>query len=147
MGNREGSGDKSAASQLQILPAAASVKLGDQIAITLQAQNVSPMEKTSLTLNYNPSVVTFKQAGEGSLWTSNKIDSNLTVTAVPHLGRLVIQMGQQGKPIEGNGSLATVVFEAAGQGTSNIQIQDSAVLGHNAQSMPVMVQHGRIWVE
>jgi general secretion pathway protein D len=133
--------------RLQILPAAASVKVGDQISLTLQGQNFSPTEKTSLTLTYNPAVVTFKQAVEGTFLTSQQIAPSLTVSAVPHLGQLVIQMGQQGKSIQGSGSLATVVFEATGKGTSNIQIQNPTVLGNNAQSVPVMVQHGRIWVE
>ena len=133
--------------RLQILPAAASVKVGDQISLTLQGQNFSPTEKTSLTLTYNPAVVTFKQAVEGTFLTSQQIAPSLTVSAVPHLGQLVIQMGQQGKSIQGSGSLATVVFEATGKGTSNIQIQNPTVLGSNAQSVPVMVQHGRIWVE
>jgi hypothetical protein len=56
-------------------------------------------------------------------------------------------MGQQGKSVQGSGSLATLVFEAAGTGTSNIQIQNPTVLGNNGQPVPVMVQHGRIWVE
>jgi hypothetical protein len=133
--------------RLQILPAAASVKVGDQISLSLQGQNLSLMEKTSLTLTYNPAVVTFKQAVEGTFLTSQQIAPSLTVSAVPHLGRLVIQMGQQGKSVQGSGSLATVVFEATGKGTSNIQIQNPTVLGSNAQPVPVMVQHGRIWVE
>jgi general secretion pathway protein D len=133
--------------RLQILPAAASVKTGDQISLTLQGQDFSQMEKTSLTLTYDPAVVTFKQAVEGTLWTSQQLASNLTVSAVPHLGQLVLQMGHPGKPLQGSGSLATVVFEATGNGTSNIQIQNPTVLGSNAQPVPVMVQHGRIWVE
>ena len=135
------------APRLEILPAAASVKIGDQISLSLQGQNMSSMEKTSLTLTYNPAVVTFKRAMEGTFWTSQQSTPTLTVTAVPHLGHLVIQMGQQGKSVEGSGSLATVVFEATGKGSSNIQIQNPAVLGSNAQPVPVMVQHGRIWVE
>jgi len=133
--------------RMEILPAAASAKIGDQISLTLQGQNFAPMEKTSLTLTYNPAVVTFKQAVEGPFWTSQQSAPTMTVTAVPHLGQLVIQMGQQGKSLQGSGSLATVVFEATGNGTSNIQIQNPTVLGSNAQPVPVMVQHGRIWVE
>jgi hypothetical protein len=105
------------------------------------------MEKTSLTLTYNPAVVTFTQAVEGPFWASQQSNPSLTVSAVPHLGQLVLQMGPQGKSVQGSGSLATLVFEAAGTGTSNIQIQNPTVLGNNGQPVPVMVQHGRIWVE
>jgi general secretion pathway protein D len=133
--------------RLQMQPAAAKVKVGEEISLTLQGYNFSQMEKTSLTLTYNPAVVTFKQAVEGPFWTSQQIEPSMTVSAVPHLGQLVIQMGRQGKPAQGSGSLATLVFEAAGVGSSHIQIQNPTVMGNNAQSVPVMVQHGRIWVE
>jgi general secretion pathway protein D len=143
----EASQDGADGPRLQILPAAASVKIGDQVSLTLQGQNLIPMEKTSLTLTYNPAVVTFTQAVEGPFWASQQSNPSLTVSAVPHLGQLVLQMGQQGKSVQGSGSLATLVFEAAGTGTSNIQIQNPTVLGNNGQPVPVMVQHGRIWVE
>ena len=61
--------------RLEILPAAASVKVGDQISITLQGQNLMPMEKTSLTLTYNPAVLTFTQAVEGTFWTLTTVKS------------------------------------------------------------------------
>jgi hypothetical protein len=103
--------------------------------------------KTSLTLTYDPTVVSFTQAAEGTFLTSQQVAPSLTVSAVPHLGQLVLQMGQQGTSIQGSGSLATVVFEATGTGTSNIQIQHPTVLGANGQPIPVLVQHGRILVE
>jgi general secretion pathway protein D len=135
------------APRLQILPAAASVKVGDQISLTVQGQDLSLTGKTSLTLTYDPTVVSFTQAAEGTFLTSQQVAPSLTVSAVPHLGQLVLQMGQQGTSIQGSGSLATVVFEATGMGTSNIQIQHPTVLGANGQPIPVLVQHGRILVE
>ncbi|MDH4192967.1 MAG: tetratricopeptide repeat protein [Nitrospirota bacterium] len=146
-GLQEASKTGADAPRLAILPAAASIKIGDQISLSLQGENFSLMGKGSLTLTYNPAVVTFKQAVEGTFLSSQQIAPSLTVSAVPHLGQLVLQMGQQGISVQGSGSLATVVFEATGKGTSNIQIQNPTVLGINAQPVPVMVQHGRIWVE
>jgi len=133
--------------RLQILPAAASVKVGEQISLTIQGQDLSSVGKTSLTLTYDPAVLSFTQATEGTVWTSQQMAPSLTVSAVPHLGQLVLQMGQEGISVQGNGSFATVVFEATGTGTSNIHIQQSTVLGAKAQPIPVMVQHGRILVE
>jgi general secretion pathway protein D len=133
--------------RLQIIPAAASIKIGEQISLALQGQNFSSAERTSLTLTYDPAVMTFKQAIEGPFWTGQQVPPSLTVSAVPNAGQLVIQMGVQGKPVQGSGSLASLVFEATGSGTSNIHIQNPTVLGANAQPVPVMVQHGRVWVE
>ncbi len=134
-------------SQLQVLPAATSVKIGEQISLTLQGQNFSSVERTSLALTYDPAVMTFKQAIEGPFWTGQQVPPSLTVSVVPNAGQLVIQMGQQGKPVQGSGALATIVFEATGTGTAHIHIQNPTVLGANAQPVPVMVQHGRVLVE
>ncbi len=134
-------------SRLQVLPAAASIKIGEQIALTLQGQNLSSAEQTSLTLTYDPAIMTFKQAIEGPFWSGQQVPPSLTVSAVPNGGQLVIQMGQLGKPVQGSGSLASLVFEAIGAGTSNIHIQNPTVLGAQSQPVPVMVQHGRVWVE
>ena len=134
-------------SRLQILPTAASIKNGEQISLTLQGQNFSSAERTSLALTYDPAVMTFKRAIEGPFWTGQQVPPSLTVSVVPNAGQLVIQMGQQGKPVQGSGALASIVFEATGTGTSHIHIQNPTVLGANAQPVPVMVQHGRVWVE
>ncbi|WP_342347169.1 secretin N-terminal domain-containing protein [uncultured Nitrospira sp.] len=132
---------------LQILPSAASIKVGEEISVSLEGENFASTGNSSLTLSYDPAVMTFKNAMEGPFWNNQQIPSSLTVSVVPNLGKIVLQMGQQGKSVQGNGSLATVVFEAAGKGTSNIHIQQSTVLGANGQPVPVMVEHGRILVE
>ncbi|WP_447961969.1 secretin N-terminal domain-containing protein [Nitrospira sp. Ecomares 2.1] len=132
---------------LQILPSAASIKMGEEISVTLQGENFSSTGNSSLTLSYDPAVVTFKNAVEGPFWSNQSVPSSLTVSVVPNIGKIVLQMGQQGKSVQGSGSLATVVFEAAGAGNSNIDIQQTTVLGANGQPIPVMVQHGRILVE
>ncbi len=134
-------------SRLQILPAAASIKIGDQISLTLQGQNFSSAEQTSLTLTYDPAILAFKQAIEGPFWAGQQVPPSLTVSAVPNSGQLVIQMGRLGSPVQGGGSLASLVFEAIGTGTSNIHLQNPTVFGANAQPVPVMVQHGSVWVE
>ena len=134
-------------SRLQIIPAAASIKSGEQISLTLQGQSFSSVERVSLTLTYDPAVLIFKQAIEGPMWAGQQVPPSLTVSAVPNAGQLIIQMGQQGKPVQGDGALASLVFEATGTGASNIHIQSPTVLGATAQPVPVMVQHGRVWVE
>ncbi len=146
--NPEGSNESSpGVSRLQIIPAATSLALGEEILLTLQGQNFSSAERTSMTVTYDPNVMSFKQAVEGPFWTGQQVSPSLTVSAVPKTGQLVIQMGQLGKPVQGSGALASLIFEAIGAGTSNIHIQNPTVLGANSQPVPVMVQHGRVWVE
>jgi general secretion pathway protein D len=132
---------------LQVIPASASIKIGEQISLTLQGQNFFSAEQTSLTLTFDPAVMTFKQAIEGPFWAGQQVPPSLIVSAVPNAGQLVIQMGQQGKPVQGSGTLASLVFEATGPGSSNIHLQNPTVLGAQSQPVPVMVQHGRVLVE
>jgi general secretion pathway protein D len=132
---------------IQILPGVTSSKIGEEIIITLQGENFSSTGNSSVTLSYDPAVLTFKNAVEGPFWANQLVPSSLTVSVVPNLGKIMLQMGQQGKSVQGSGSLATVVFEASGPGNSTIDIQQSTVLGANGQPIPVMVQHGRILVE
>ncbi len=134
-------------SRLQVIPAATSLAIGEEISLTLQGQNFSSAERTSMTITYDPNVMSFKQAIEGPFWAGQQVPPSLTVSAVPNTGQLVIQMGQEGKPVQGSGALGSLVFEAIGAGTSNIHIQNPTVLGANSQPVPVMVQHGRVWVE
>ena len=134
-------------SRLQVIPAAASIIIGEQISLTLQSQNFSSVEQVSLALTYDPDVVAFKQAIEGQFWTGQQVPPSLTVSVFPNAGQLVLQMGQQGIPVQGSGTLVSLVFEAIGTGTSNFYIQNPTVLGANAQPVPVMVQHGKVWVE
>ena len=111
-------------SRLQMIPAAASMTIGEQISLSLQGQNFSSAEQTSLTLTYDPAILTFKQAIEGPFLTSQQVPPSLTVSALPNAGQLVIQIGQKGNPVQGSGTLATLVFEAIETGTANIHIQN-----------------------
>ncbi|MBA3965620.1 MAG: hypothetical protein H0X47_07580, partial [Nitrospirales bacterium] len=127
----EASQPVTAGPRLQIQPSTASIKVGEEISVTVQGENYASTGNSSLTLSYDPAVVTFKNVMEGPFWSNQQVPSSLTVSVVPNLGKIVLQMGQQGKSVQGSGSLATVVFEAAGAGNSNIDIQQSTVLGAN----------------
>ena len=44
-------------SRLQVIPAAASLSIGEEISLTLQGQNFSSAEQTSMTITYDPDIV------------------------------------------------------------------------------------------
>ncbi|MGD9851356.1 MAG: secretin N-terminal domain-containing protein [Nitrospirales bacterium] len=134
-------------SRIQVIPAAGSFKIGETIQLSLQGLSFNNVERTSLALTFDPAVLTFKQATEGSFWISQQVPPSLTVSAIPNAGRIMLQMGQPGKAVQGGGVLATLTFEATGAGTSEVHVQNPAVLGPNALVVPVVVQHGTIWVE
>jgi len=134
-------------SRIQVIPAAGSFKIGDTIQLSIQGLSFTNVERSSLVVTFDPAILTFKQATEGPFWISQQVPPSLTVSAVPGAGQIMLQMGQAGKPVQGGGVLANLTFEAKGIGTSAVNIQNPSVLGFNAQPVPVMVQHGKIWVE
>lgn len=134
-------------SRIQVIPAAGSFRIGDTIQLSLQGLSFNNVERTSLALSYDPAILTFRQATEGPFWSSQQVPPSLTVSAVPNAGRIMLQMGQPGKPVQGGGVLATLTFDATGTGVSEVHVQNPAVLGPNGQVVPVVVQHGTIWVE
>lgn len=144
---KSGSERKAEPPQFQVLPTAESVKIGDTIQLTLRGQNLTEMERSSLVLTFDPSVIHFKQAIEGSLWNTQDVQPNLSVAATPAEGQITLQMGQTGNPVKGSGILATLLFEGSGSGISSIEIKNPAVVGPHAQQIPVLVQHGSVRVE
>ena len=133
--------------RLQVLPAAGTFKIGDTVQLTLQGLSFTDVERSSMAISFDPAILTFKQATEGPFWISQQVPPSLAVSAVPNAGQIMLQMGQAGKPVQGGGVLATLTFEATGAGTSDVNIQNPTVLGSSAQTVPVIAQHGKIWVE
>lgn len=134
------------AAHLTLSPAAITKKVGEEIRIDLQGQDIPSIEKSRVTISYDPAVVQFIQALEGTFWKQNNIPPSLTVSAVPNIGQIVIQMGRAGQPAQGSGQLATLVFQAKAVGDARLEIQRPSFIRSDKQPVPVITQHGRISV-
>ena len=136
-----------AAAHLTIMPAAISRKVGEEIRVDLKGEDIPSIEKSRVTISYNPDVVQFVQVVEGQFWKQNNIPPSLTVSAVPNAGQIVIQMGKQGQSASGSGQLATLVFRAKSVGNVPLEIQRPSFVRADKKPVPVITQHGRIWVQ
>ena len=135
------------AAHLTIMPAAISRKVGEEIRVDLKGEDIPSIEKSRVTISYNPDVVQFVQVVEGQFWKQNNIPPSLTVSAVPNAGQIVIQMGKQGQSASGSGQLATLVFRAKSVGNVPLEIQHPSFIRADKKPVPVITQHGRIWVQ
>ncbi len=137
----------SAATRLSITPPAISTQVGKEVRIDLTGHDVSSVERTNMTVTYNPEILEFGQVLEGELWTEQHVQPRLTFSAVPNSGKVVIQIGKPGETVTGTGPLATLVFTAKAEGKAALQIQRSSFVDSDGTPIPVTTQHGRVWVQ
>ncbi|WP_454062215.1 secretin N-terminal domain-containing protein [Candidatus Nitrospira salsa] len=133
--------------RLALLPPALSTQVGKSIRLDLTGQDIPSIEQTSLMITYDPQILEFQQVLEGTFWKDQNVQPSLTVSDVPNMGQVVIQMNGAGKTVKGNGQLATLEFHAKAEGNASLQIQRSSFVSPTGQPVPVITQHGRIWVQ
>jgi hypothetical protein len=121
--------------------------VGEEIRVDLTAQDIPSIEKSQVTISFDPEIVQFTQALEGSFWKQNNIPPSLNVSAVPQKGQVVIQMGRTGQSAKGSGQLATLIFKAKSTGDARLEIQRPTFLQPDNKPVPVMTHHGRISVQ
>ncbi|GJL65665.1 MAG: type II secretion system protein [Nitrospirales bacterium] len=133
--------------RLTLLPPALSTQVGKSIRLDLTGQDIPSIEKTSMMITYDPQILEFQQALEGTFWKDQNVQPSFTVSDAPNMGRVVIQMNGAGKTVKGNGQLATLEFHAKSEGNASLEIQRSSFVSPTGQPVPVITQHGRIWVQ
>jgi general secretion pathway protein D len=138
---------KPTAALLTLRPASVSTTVGEEIRVDLTAQDIPSIEKSQVTISFDPEIVQFTQALEGSFWKQNNIPPSLNVSAVPQKGQVVIQMGRTGQSAKGSGQLATLIFKAKSTGDARLEIQRPTFLQPDNKPVPVMTHHGRISVQ
>jgi len=137
---------KPTSAQLTLRPASVSTKVGEEIRVDLTGQDIPSIEKSRVTISFDPEIVQFTQALEGTFWKQNNISPSLSFSASPHKGQVVIQMGQAGQSAKGGGQLATLIFKAKASGNSRLEIQHPSFLQPDNKPVTVITQHGRISV-
>jgi hypothetical protein len=120
--------------------------VGEEIRVDLTGQDIPSIEKSQVTISFDPKIVQFTQALEGAFWKQNNIPPSMSVSAVPQKGQVVIQMGRAGQSAKGSGQLATLIFKAKAAGNARLEIQHPFFLHTDNKPVPVITQHGRISV-
>ena len=135
------------AAQLSLNPASISTTVGEEIRVDITGQDFPSIEKSQITISYDPEVIQFSEAVEGTFWKRNKVSPSMSISAVPQMGQIVIQMGRTGQTATGSGQLATLVFKAQSKGEARLEIQRPTFLQTDNKPVPVITQHGRISVQ
>ena len=135
------------AAHIRLNPASISQKVGGEIRVDLTGQDIPSIEKSQVTISFDPNIVEFTQVLEGSFWKQNNVPPSLSASAVPQHGQIVIQMGRTGQTAKGSGLLATLIFTAKAPGNGRLEIQRPSFLRADGKPLPVITQHGRISVQ
>ena len=105
-------------------PADSTVLVGQETRLDLQVANVEGLVESTVTINYDPKVLEFRQAFEGDFLKRGGA-ATLTVEANPAAGSVVVQVkrtsGEQG--VSGAGVLATLAFAGKAPGVSPVSVQ------------------------
>ncbi len=135
------------AAKLTLYPSSLSTSVGEKIRLDLNGQDFPSIEKSQVTISFDPEIIQFSEAVEGTFWKQNNVSPSMSVSVVHQKGHIVIQMGRTGQFAKGSGQLATLIFEAKSSGDSRLEIQGPSFIQPDNKPAPVITQHGRISVQ
>ncbi|MEC4673487.1 MAG: tetratricopeptide repeat protein [Nitrospirota bacterium] len=117
---------------------------GKTVRINLAAKAFSNIQKTKMTISYDPALLDFVQAIEGAFFPKIKGQPGMTISAAPQSGTILLQFSRKGTQVNGNGVLAILSFKAKAKGNAPIVIKQPSLTQQSGQTVPVLVQHGLI---
>lgn len=133
---------------LSVRPTQSALVLGQETRLDLLLSNVADLMEGTLTVNYDPKVLEFRQALEGELI---KREGSATVLAEvnPVSGTVTIRVkrSEGTKGVSGTGVLATLVFFGKGPGQSPVGIQAPLLLNASKAPLPSAGTQGVVRVQ
>jgi general secretion pathway protein D len=129
-GGGGGGGGSSSGPSAEVLvsPAPGTVTKGQEFTRTVDVQNAGNTYYAAFDVTYDPKVIEFLDADEGSFFNQNQAGSTWFEAALQNgsQGRVALgitRLGAVGE-VSGSGNLVTLHFKAVGIGTSAISLSD-----------------------
>lgn len=126
--------------RVTVTPPSATLQLGGQpYNVPLSVVNASGLSSLTLSVTYNPAVLRATVVNEGSMMRSDGTGTSFVPKIDANTGRIDLVITRPGDKTgaSGNGTLASVVFEAIGAGQSQIALSGLAM---NVAGETVLVQ-------
>ncbi len=97
-------------------------RVGQNFSVTLRVQDVKSLFSAPLYIRFDPKLVEFVSASEGTFFKKNGGQSIFTSTLMANSGRLILglKQGTGGRGVSGGGLLARLVFKARATGKLSI---------------------------
>jgi hypothetical protein len=121
--------------KVSVSPPTGTVNKGDTITRTVEVQNVGNTFYVAFDLSYDPKVVAYVDAEEGSLLSRNEPDSTNFQAALENgtQGKVVFGLTRLGGGnVSGSGTLLTMHFKAVALGTTSLSFSSPKGFKNNA---------------
>ncbi len=137
------------AALLEIRPVEASVNIGQEARFELLAGNVKDLYGAIVTLSYDPKVIEFKTASEGSLLKKDNQQTSFLFSNNIKGGTVDIYMTRIGDVggVNGAGSLGTLVFQAKSGGTSEVFMKGVKLTNINREQIKTELKGAKVIVK
>ncbi len=138
-----------APARLVVTPPGTDLQMGGQpYNVPITVTNASQMTSLTLTLTYNPAVLRATVVNEGNALRADGAATTFVPKIDAATGRIDLAITRPGDKVgaNGNGLVATVVFEAIGAGQSQIALSGVA-LGAAGQQLPLQMVPASVTVK
>lgn len=146
---KPGSAEAPVAGVLELRPAEAAAPVGQEARLEVAVTTVKDLYGAILTLSYDPKVVDFKAAAEGSFLKKDNQQTSFLFSNNLKAGTVDIYITRIGDVggIEGTGSLCTVVFQGKSAGASPIVFKSVKLNNYSREQIKADVKGGKITVK
>jgi general secretion pathway protein D len=137
------------AAVIEIRPAGASVSIGQEARFDLFAGNMKDLYGAIVTLTYDPKVVEFRMASEGSLLKKDNQQTSFLFSNNIQGGTVDMYMTRIGDVggVDGAGSLGTFVFQAKSGGVSALSMKGVKLTNFNREQIKTELKDAKVVVK
>ncbi len=124
---------KSMQSGLGIVPSDSSASVGQEVTLSLQANDLSNVGGVQITIEYDPTILSFVSATEGTYLSANgKIQTLFVQPTQTQQGILqnLLVVRLDGTGTSGSGELAQLTFTPIAKGSTSITIKEFTISDH-----------------
>jgi len=134
---------------LDLKPAESAVTVGQEARLEMAIAGVKDLYGAIITLSYDPKIVDFKSAAEGSILKKDNQQTSFLFSNNLKAGTVDIYITRIGDVggVEGTGGLCTVVFQAKSAGTSPIQFKSVKLGNFNREQVKSDIRPAKIVVK
>ena len=137
------------AAVLDLKPAETAVAVGQEARLEMSIAGVKDLYGAIITLSYDPKMVDFKSAAEGSILKKDNQQTSFLFSNNLKAGTVDIYITRIGDVggVEGSGGLCSVVFQAKSAGTSQIQFKSAKLGNFNREQVKADIRSAKIVVK
>jgi general secretion pathway protein D len=134
---------------IEVRPAVASVSIGQEARFDLVAVNMKNLYGAIISLAYDPTIIEFKTASEGSLLKKDNQQTSFLFSNNIKGGTVDIYLTRIGDVggVDGSGSLGTLVFQAKSSGASELSMKLVKVTNYNREQIKTELKGAKVDVK